>query len=130
MGVGTQVDPGWKWDDKIPMSQGIRIGEFVYVSGQIALDPDGKVIGEGDMKAQSQRVFDNIDAILKQAGGSMDYIVKITAYLTDMTRYQEYNEVRAKVFSNYRPASTTVEVSGLAFKGLLVEVEAVAYLLG
>ena len=130
MGVGLQVDPGWKWDDKIPMSQAIRIGDFVYVSGQIALDSDGKVVGEGDMRAQAQRVFDNIDTILRRAGGSMEHIVKITAYLTDMSRYSEYNEVRAKLFSNYRPASTTVEVSGLAFKGLLVEVEAIAYLLG
>ena len=128
MAIGMELDPGWAWDDKIPMSQGVKVGNLVYISGQIALDPDGKVVGEGDMRAQSQRVYENIEAILKKAGGSFENIVKVTAYLTDMSRYLQYNEVRAKAFKNYRPASTTVEVTGLAFKGLLVEVEAIAYL--
>ncbi len=128
MGIGKEMDPGWAWDDKIPMSQGVKIGNFLYISGQIALDPGGKVVGENDMGAQSQKVYENIEAILKQAGGTFENIIKVTAYLTDMSRYPQYNEVRSKVFKNYRPASTTVEVSGLAFKGLLVEVEAVAYI--
>ncbi len=128
MAVGAEVDPGWKWDDKIPMSQGVKIGNFVYVSGQIALDPAGKIVGEDDMRAQSRRVYENIEAILKQAGASMRNIIKVTAYLTDMSRYHEYNEIRAQVFTDHKPASTTVEVSALAFEGLLVEVEAVAFI--
>lgn len=128
MGIGMEIDPGWGWDDKIPMSQGVKIGNLLFISGQIALDPDGKVVGEGDMLAQAKRVYDNIAAILKRSGGSFENVVKVTAYLTDMSRYAQYNQVRAKVFATYRPASTTVEVSGLAFPGLLVEVEAVAYI--
>ena len=128
MGNGVELDPGWEWDDKIPMSQGVKIGNLIFISGQIALDPGGKVVGENDMAVQSERVYENIAAILKQAGGSADNIVKVTAYLTDMSRYPQYNQVRAKFFGSRRPASTTVEVSGLAFKGLLVEVEAVAHI--
>lgn len=128
MGIGQEIDPGWAWDDKIPMSQGVKMGNFVFISGQISQDPNGKVVGENDMTAQSKKVYENIEAILKQAGGTFANIIKVTAYLTDMTRYQEYNQVRAQVFRDYKPASTTVEVSGLAFKGLLVEVEAIAYL--
>ncbi len=128
MGIGQELDPGWAWDDKIPMSQGVKIGNLIFISGQIALDPGGKIVGENDMVVQSERVYENISAILEQAGGSIDDIVKVTAYLTDMSRYQQYNQVRAKFFGNRRPASTTVAVSALAFKGLLVEVEAVAYL--
>ena len=128
MGNGVELDPGWEWDDKIPMSQGVKIGNLIFISGQIALDPGGKVVGENDMAVQSERVYENIATILKQAGGSADNIVKVTAYLTDMSRYPQYNQVRAKFFGSRRPASTTVEVSGLAFKGLLVEVEAVAHI--
>jgi reactive intermediate/imine deaminase len=128
MSVGIELDPGWAWDDKIPMSQGVKIGNLLFISGQIALDPNGKVVGEGDLKAQSHKVYENIEAILDQAGGTFENIVKVTAYLTDMTRYGQYNEVRGKFFKDLRPASTTVEVKGLAFPGLLVEVEAVAFI--
>ncbi len=128
MGIGMELDPGWAWDDKIPMSQAIKVGNLLYISGQIALDPDGKVIGENDMAAQSQKVYQNIEAILKKAGGTFENVVKVTAFLTDMSRYPQYNEVRSQFFKTHRPASTTVEVCGLAFKGLLVEVEAVAYI--
>ena len=128
MNIGVELDPGWAWDDKIPLAQAVKIGNFLYISGQIALDPDGNLIGAGDMKAQSQKVFDNIEAIVKSAGGSVKNLIKITTYLTDMDRYPEFNEIRMKIFKDYRPASTTVGVTALAFKGLLVEVEAVAYI--
>jgi len=122
------IDPGWQWDDKIPLAQAVKVGEVLYISGQIALDPSGALVGAGDMKAQSQRVFGNIEAILRMAGGTLENVVKITAYLTDMSRYGEYNEVRGKFLKDHRPASTTVQVLALAFPGLLVEVEAVAHL--
>ncbi|OFV95086.1 MAG: hypothetical protein A3H94_07090 [Acidobacteria bacterium RIFCSPLOWO2_02_FULL_60_20] len=122
------IDPGWQWDDKIPLAQAVKVGEVLYISGQIALDPSGALVGADDMKAQSQRVFGNIEAILRMAGGTLENVVKITAYLTDMSRYGEYNEVRGKFLKDHRPASTTVQVLALAFPGLLVEVEAVAHL--
>ena len=128
MAIGKKIDPGWQWDDKIPLAQAVKLGEVLYISGQIALDPAGKLVGAGDMKAQSQRVFENIEAILKMAGGTLENVVKITAYLTDMSRYGEYNEVRGKFLEGHRPASTTVQVVALAFPGLLVEVEAIAHL--
>ena len=128
MQAGTQIDPGWLWDDKIPLAQAVKVGNVLYISGQIALDSGGKVVGVGDMKLQTQRVFENLAAILKMAGGTLENVVKITAYLTDMSRYSEYNEVRGNFLKNHRPASTTVEVSALAFAGLLVEVEAIAVL--
>ena len=128
MTVPERIDPGWSWDDRLSLSQAVKAGNWLYISGQIALDPDGNVVGKGDMRAQSQRVFENIAAILQQAGGTLDNLVRITAYLTDMSRYREYNEVRTKFLGDRPPASTTVQVSGLAFDGLVVEVDAVAYL--
>ncbi|MBI4479905.1 MAG: RidA family protein [Acidobacteria bacterium] len=128
MVMGKVIDPGWQWDDKIPLAQAVKVGEVLYISGQIALDPAGALVGAGDMRAQSQRVFENIEAILKMAGGTLENVVKITAYLTDMRRYGEYNEVRGRFLKDHRPASTTVQVVALAFPGLLVEVEAIAHL--
>ncbi len=128
MTVPERIDPGWSWDDRLSLSQAVKAGNWLYISGQIALDPGGNVVGKSDMRAQSQRVFENIAAILQQAGGTLDNLVRITAYLTDMSRYREYNEVRTKFLGDRPPASTTVQVSGLAFDGLVVEVDAVAYL--
>ena len=126
--AGTKIDPGWSWDDKIPLAQAVKAGNVLYISGQIALDPGGTLVGPGDLRAQSQRVFENIEAILKMAGGTLENVVKTTAYLTDMSRYPEYNEVRGKFLKDHRHASTTVQVVALAFPGLLVEVEAIAHL--
>ena len=126
--AGIKIDPGWAWDDKIPLAQAVKAGNVLYISGQIALEPNGALVGQDDMRAQSQRVFENIEAILKMAGGTLENVVKITAYLTDMSRYAEYNEVRGKFLKDHRPASTTVQVVALAFPGLLVEVEAIAHL--
>ena len=128
MTVPERIDPGWAWDDGLSLAQAVKAGDWLYISGQVALDPGGNVVGRGDMRAQSQRVFENIEAILQQAGGALDNLVRITAYLTDMSRYPEYNEVRTKFLGARPPASTTIQVSGLAFEGLLVEVDAVAHL--
>lgn len=126
MNAPVEIDPGWKWDDKLSMSQGLKAGSFLYISGQISLDPDGNLVGKSSMAEQSRQVFENIEFILQRAGASYENVVKITAFLTDMTRYAEYSAERTRFFKGRRPASTTVEVSKLAFDGLLVEVEAVA----
>jgi 2-iminobutanoate/2-iminopropanoate deaminase len=121
-----EIDPGWKWDDHLAMSQGIRVGSLLYISGQIALNPDGALVGKSSMADQARQVFQNIEVILQRAGAAPENVVKITAFLTDMSRYAEYSAERTRFFKGRRPASTTVEVSKLAFEGLLVEVEAVA----
>ena len=128
MTTSVEIDPGWKWDDNLSMSQGLKTGPFLFISGQIALDPDGVLVGEGSMTEQSRQVFQNIEMVLQRAGAASANVVKITAYLTDMTRYAEYSAERTRFFQGRRPASTTVEVSRLAFEGLLVEVEAIACL--
>ena len=126
MNTPVEIDPGWKWDDNLSMSQGIQVGSLLYISGQIALNPDGVLVGKSSMADQARQVFQNIEVILQRAGAASENVVKITAFLTDMTRYAEYSAERTRFFKGRRPASTTVEVSKLAFEGLLVEVEAVA----
>src|SRR5439155_17141955 len=70
------VDPGWAWDDRLPLAQGKQIGNTIYVSGQVAYDSNGNLVGEGDMKAQTRQVFDNIRSVLESAGSSLKDVVK------------------------------------------------------
>ncbi len=121
-----RVDPGWTWDDNFIMSQAIRMGNAIYVSGQVALDSAGTVIGEGDMKAQTRQAFENLDTVLHAAGSSLADVVKITVFTTDLSRLGETHEVRAEILSDPPPASTAVEVKALMYPELLIEIEAVA----
>lgn len=126
MSERTKIDPGWPWDDHFIMSQAIKMGNTIYVSGQAALDPDGNVVGKGDMKAQTRQVFENIKTVLGSAGASLGDIVKITVFTTDMSRLGETHEVRAEVLPDPAPASTAVEIKSLVFPDLLIEIEAIA----
>ena len=124
--VKKVVDPGWAWDDRLPLAQAQQMGNTIYVSGQIAYSPEGNLVGEGDMKAQTRQVYQNIKDILAAAGASMSDIIKINTYITDQSKFMEMLEVRKEIFGDNPPASTAVVVAGLAFPGLLIEVEAIA----
>ncbi len=120
------IDPGWSWDDKLPLAQAKQIGNTIYVSGQVAFNPQGKLVGKGNMKAQTRQVFRNIKAVLAAAGAKMEHIIKINTYITDGSKFMEMLEARGDIFGGNPPASTAVVVAGLAFPGLLIEVEAIA----
>lgn len=101
-------------------------GRTVYISGQIAQDAQGNAVGVGNFEAQVRQVFDNIKALVEEAGGSMDHIVKITTFLTRLDEYAVFSRVRGEYFSGPKPASSTVKVAGLISDEYLIEVEAVA----
>ena len=122
----VEFNPNWPWAKNYRIAQAVRVGTTIYVSGQVAFDPDGNVVGDGDMGAQSRQVFNNIRDVLAEAGASMDDVVKITAFLVDLTRYGEYSAARAEAFPNNIPASTAVSAPSLVMPEFLVEVEAVA----
>ena len=97
----------------------------VYISGQIALDRDGNVVGQGDMKAQAEQVFKNLEAVLAAAGTSLGNVVKTTVYLVDMADFAQMNEVYAKHFGTHKPARSTVQAAGLP-KNARVEIDVIA----
>ena len=102
-------------------------GRIVYISGQVALDADGNMVGEGDFRAQTQQVFENIKAAVEAVGGSMEDIVKLNNFVTDMTQLDAYREVRNSfINTDQPPASTLVQVSRLFQERFLIEVEAIA----
>jgi reactive intermediate/imine deaminase len=106
---------------------GIAVGPLVFVSGQIALDVEGRVVGAGDMRAQAEQVFANLGAALAAAGSDFGQVVKLTIFVTDMSQMPVVREVRNRYVDPARPpASTAVEISRLARDELMLEVEAVA----
>ena len=110
-----------------PYSQGIVAGQFLFVSGQLPINPeDGKMI-DGDIAAKAGQVFDNLSAIISSAGGSMADIVKVTLFLTDMGDFQNVNEVYSQRFQSPFPARSAIQVSALPL-GSTIEAEAIVYL--
>ena len=129
MAKRTSLRPaGWTWADNLSHDLGIQVDDTIWVSGMVSFDPAGNIVGEGDMRAQADQVFANVAAVLAEAGATMNDVVKITAWLTDMSQYSHYNDARAAAFTDRLPASATVHSPQLVRPGLLVEVEAVAVL--
>ena len=104
-------------------------GQTIYISGQVALDLEGNLVGPGDFRAQAQQVFENLKAALTEAGADFSHVVKLGLYLTDINQLPILREVRNQyVNTQTPPASTAVEVSRLFREGILVEVDAIASL--
>ncbi|HLY36156.1 MAG TPA: RidA family protein [Candidatus Limnocylindria bacterium] len=126
-----QINP-WTWQDKFGFSQAWRVDgaqSAVYVAGQGPISPEGEVIAPGDFDAQARLTFENLGTVLAQAGASFDAVVKVTAYMTDMSRLRDYARVRDEfVNTDAPPASTAIGVSSLALPGMMIEVDAIAVL--
>ena len=101
-------------------------GRTIYISGQIAFDRDGKLVGDGDFAAQAQQVFENLSAALAAANAELGDVVKITIFMTDLGHLATLREVRNRYFTQDFPASSLVQVSGLVHPALMVEIEAIA----
>jgi len=110
-----------------PYSQGILVAGFLFISGQIPIDPSTNRLIEDNFEKAVRRVLDNIKAIVEAAGGSMDDIVKVTVYLRDINKFNVFNEIYKQYFSKEPPARVVVEVSNLP-KNVDLEVEAIAYI--
>lgn len=108
-----------------PYSQAVKMGEMVFVSGQIPIDPATGDIVQGDIQVQTRQVLTNVEAVLIAAGSSLEKAVKTTVYITNMDEFPRMNEVYSEFFTNRPPARACVEVSRLP-KGVAVEIDAIA----
>jgi enamine deaminase RidA (YjgF/YER057c/UK114 family) len=123
------INPPGMWSSRpsSPASAAIKVGNLVFISGQVALDQDGRVVGKDDIRAQSQHVFQALKTILEEAGCGMDGLVKITTFLTDSAHYAAENEIRNRHMPQPPPASTTQVVRKIALDpDLLIAVEGIA----
>ena len=108
-----------------PYEQGIRVGDFLFTSGQIALDPDSGEMLHGEIEHETEQTLRNVEAILKADGLSLDDVVKTTVYLEDLGHFARMNQVYEKFFLTNKPARACVQVAALP-KGAKVEMDAVA----
>jgi enamine deaminase RidA (YjgF/YER057c/UK114 family) len=117
------VSTGGPWEGKIGYSRAVRVGASVHVSGSTAMTPSG-LVGKGDPYAQTIQTFKTIEASLKQAGASLDDVVRTRIYMANIDQWQEVGRAHGEIFGNIRPATTMVEVKRLIDPDMLVEIEA------
>ncbi len=110
-----------------PYSQGIMADKLLFISGQIAIIPRTGELIKGEIEKETEQILNNIKAIVEEAGGSMENIVKTTIYLKDMSNFSRVNEIYGKFFTALPPARATVEISNLP-KSVDIEIEAIAVL--
>ena len=117
-----------QWDTLINshFANGNVRSDFVFVSGQLALDEQGKLVGAGDVVAQAEQVFANIAAILAEADSNLSDVVDVKVYLIDINDISRIAPVRRRFFGDRRPASTAVQIGGLVMPDALIEVSAIA----
>jgi len=108
------------------LSQGIRVGNLVFISGQAAIGDDGNIVGRGDFDKQAEQAFRNLQRALEAAGSSLDRVAKVTIFLKSMDNFGKIVELRRKWFSAPYPADTIVEISSLYSPEALIEIEAIA----
>jgi enamine deaminase RidA (YjgF/YER057c/UK114 family) len=124
----SPINP-WTWQEEMGFSQAWKVDgaqSIVFVAGQGPLSADGQVVGADDFEAQARQTFENLRVVLEQAGASFDAVVKVSAFMTDITNLRDYWRVRSEFIA--APASTAFEVSSLALPGMMIEVEAIAVL--
>ncbi|MFN3136001.1 MAG: RidA family protein [Candidatus Kryptonium sp.] len=108
-----------------PYSQAIIAGDFIFTAGQIPIDPKTNQVVQGDIREQTRQVFENLRAILEEAGATFDDVVKVTVYMKDLNEFSGMNEVYSEYFKNSPPARTTVEVSRLP-RDVKIEIDLIA----
>ncbi len=109
-----------------PYNQAVRVGDTIYVAGQIPIDPATNEVVAGGIEAQTRRVLDNIRAILEAAGLSMDRVVKTTIFLADVDEFAQVNAVYGEYFTGVTPARSTVQVAALPGAGARLQIDAIA----
>jgi len=117
----SQVPPA-----RVPLSQAIKAGDWVFASGQLGNDPATRKLAEGGIAAETRQVCEHLKAILEAAGSSLDRVVKVTIYMADLRELPEMNEVFSRYFPTDPPARTTFQAAGLV-GGARVEIEAIAF---
>ncbi len=120
--IVTKPDPY----EPFRLAQGYRVGDLLFISGQAAIDGEGKIVTPGNFAVQAQQAFENLERALRAGGSSLRNVVKVTIFLTDMSYFDRIVELRGKYFSPPYPADTIVQVSALYSKDAMIEIEAIA----
>jgi enamine deaminase RidA (YjgF/YER057c/UK114 family) len=126
----TNYSTGAKWESIVGYSRAVKIGNVIEVTGTVAVNDIGELVGPGDAYAQTIFIIEKIEKVLQQAGASLKDVVRTRLFVTDIDRWEEYGQAHGVFFHEIRPCTTMVEVSGLIEPGFLIEIEATAYIQG
>jgi enamine deaminase RidA (YjgF/YER057c/UK114 family) len=119
---------GGKWEDIVGYSRAVRVGKRIYLTGTTATDESGDIVGENDGYAQAVQAIRNIERALKQAGATLENVVRTRMFVTDIQRWREYGRAHHEFFGQIKPCATMVEVRALIDPNMLIEIEAEAEL--
>lgn len=124
----TNFSSGAIWEDKVGYCRAVKVGNHIEVSGTVASDENGQVIGKGDAYQQTVFILQKIERALKEAGASLNNVVRTRMFVTDISRFDEYGKAHGEFFSSIKPCTSMIEVKGLVSPEYLIEIEATAIL--
>lgn len=124
----TNISSGAIWEDKVGYCRAVKVGNHIEVSGTVASDESGNVIGVNNAYEQTKYILQKIEKALQQAGASLQDVVRTRMFVTDISRFDEYGKAHGEVFGTIKPCTSMLEVKGLVAPEYLIEIEATAIL--
>jgi enamine deaminase RidA (YjgF/YER057c/UK114 family) len=124
----TAYNSGAIWEDKVGYSRAVKVGAHIEVSGTVASDEDGNVVGNDDAYLQTKYILQKIEKALVQTGSSLADVVRTRMFVTDISKFEEYAKAHCEAFHTIKPCTSMVEVKGLVSPDYLIEIEATAIL--
>ena len=122
----TNFSSGAIWEDKIGYCRAVKVGNHIEVSGTVASDENGNVVGRDDAYQQTVFILQKIEKVLKEAGATLENVIRTRMFVTDINRFNEYGKAHGEFFSSIKPCTSMIEVKGLVAPEYLIEIEATA----